>query len=186
MSTTSDTPRGADSAADFDRVIKTAKSQFGRTLLELSAGQPVFVLFLRHSGCTFCREALADLRGQRELIEQSGTGIAVVHMGLEDDQAAAFFGGYGLNDIDRFSDPAQELYRAFELRRGTLGQLLGPRVWWRGMQAFFGGNGLGLIHGDGLQMPGAFVVHHGKIVKAYRHETAGDRPNYIELACAIS
>lgn len=170
----------------FAETLQQHRSQLGHTLTELSRGKNVLVLFLRHSGCTFCREALDDLSKQRAKIEGEGTKLAVVHLGAEDTHTQKFFAAYGLSDIDRFSDPAKELYQAFELKRGTIGQLLGPTVWWRGMLAFFRGNGLGMLNGDGLQMPGAFVIRDSQIVKAYRHATAASRPDYAELACKFT
>ena len=58
---------------------------------------------------------------------------------MGDDQSAAeFFAGYGLDDVPRFSDPQCRLYRSFVLRRGSILQLFGPFVWWRGIAAGFG------------------------------------------------
>jgi peroxiredoxin len=161
------------------------RSQLGQSLAELSIGQTVLVLFLRHSGCTFCREALADLQHQRQRIEQSGAIIAVVHMGVENEKTAQFFAAYKLADVNRFSDPEQKLYRAFELKRGNFWQLLGPSVWWRGAKAFFSGHGIGKLNGDGFQMPGAFIIRDGQIIKQFRHATAADRPDYAGLACSV-
>jgi hypothetical protein len=31
-------------------------------------------------------------------------------------------------------------------------------------------------------MPGAFLVKGGRLVKEYRHATAGDRPDYCQLS----
>ena len=31
-------------------------------------------------------------------------------------------------------------------------------------------------------MPGAFVVSHGQVVAQFVHETAADRPDYVDLA----
>ena len=33
--------------------------------------------------------------------------------------------------------------------------------------------------GDGFQTPSTFVLLDGKIVKAYRYDGSGDRPNYV-------
>ena len=172
-------------ALTFDQAIQTVGSHDGRTLAELSAERPVLIVFLRHSGCTFCREALRDLQQQRQQIEQSGTSIALVHL-ISDDEAARFFAPYGLADVPRFSDPDRRLYAAFDLQRGTFLQLMGPRVVWRGIQAILSGHGLGFIRGDVRQLPGTFVVHRGQIVQAFRNQTAADRPEYAELACAVA
>jgi peroxiredoxin len=171
--------------ATLVEALTQQRSQLGHNLAELSQEQAVLVLFLRHSGCTFCREALADLQQQRQRIEQSGVKIAVVHMGVENEKTAQFFAAYKLDDLNRFSDPEQKLYRAFELKRGNFWQLLGPSVWWRGAKAFFSGHGIGLLNGDGLQMPGTFIIRDGQIIKEYRHATAADRPDYAELACSV-
>jgi hypothetical protein len=99
-----------------------------------------------------------------------------------EEAGRTFFAKYQLDDLPRFSDPQQQLYRAFELSRGSWWQLLGPLVWWRGAKAFFAGHGIGWLQGDGFQMPGAFVLHRGRVVQAYRHRFASDRPHYLGLA----
>jgi hypothetical protein len=128
---------------------------------------------------------LADLRRRRDVIARQGTQVAFVHMGTE-DQARPFFTRYGFLDLPRFSDPGCGLYRAFGLERGTPAQLFGPTVVLRGVQALFGGHGLGLPVGDPFQMPGVFLLHQGRILQGYRHETVGDVPDYEALAvCPI-
>jgi peroxiredoxin len=170
----------------FDDAVRTIRSHDGRTLAELSADRPVLIVFLRHSGCAFCREALSDLRKQRQKIESGGTSIALAHM-VSNDEAGRFFKAYGLDDVPRFSDPQRTLYEAFDLHRGNFWQLIGPSVFWRGMKAFFSGHGAGRIRGDVAQLPGTFVVHRGQIVEAFRNKTAADRPDYAEMAesCAV-
>lgn len=168
----------ADPGSDASDV----RDQDGKTIDLLSKDQPVLLVFLRHFGCTFCREALADLRVQRSRIEAAGVRIALVHMS-PDAEAAAFFARYALDDVPRFSDRGRGLYRRFELRRGAWRQLFGWPVWLRGARAVFAdGHGLGALAGDGFQMPGAFLVLNGKIVTAYRHESAASRPDYCKLA----
>ncbi len=176
--------RGAWKAylADPGSASADVRDQQGRSIDVLSKDQPVLLVFLRHFGCTFCREALADLRVQRSRIEGAGVKIALVHMS-PDAEAEAFFGRYGLEDVARFSDPGRGLYRRFELRRGGWRELFGFRVWVRGARAVLAdGHGVGPLAGDGFQMPGAFLVLNGGIVQAYRHETASERPDYCKLA----
>ena len=40
---------------------------------------------------------------------------------------------------------------------------------------------MGGLDGDGFQMPGAFVIKDRAIVRAFRHETAADRPEYCGM-----
>ncbi|MCS7041686.1 MAG: AhpC/TSA family protein [Bryobacteraceae bacterium] len=157
------------------------KTNMGLTLDELSRISPVLLVFLRHMGCTFCREALADLAARRREIEQEGARLVLVHMS-DESYAARFFARYGLEDVQRISDPERTLYRAFGLPRGRFGDVLGPKVWWRGFQAgVLGGHGVGRLMGDGFQMPGVFLLFHGEIIRSYRHQSAADRPDYLAL-----
>lgn len=173
------------SERNIEDVLQNTSTNHGESLAALSSRAPALVVFLRHLGCTFCREALADLRDRRERIESGGAQIVLVHMAPE-DVAAPFFDKHGLGDLPRISDPDQSLYRAFGLRRGSLLQLFGPKVWWRGLVATLRGHRVGKLVGDGFQMPGAFLVRNGKIVSAFRHRSAADRPDYTTLACGVT
>ena len=149
--------------------------------------RPVLLVLLRHFGCTFCREAAADLARRRADIEAVGSQLVLVHQG-DDADAAAFLSTHGLDDLPRVADPQAVLYRSLGLRRGSFRQLFGPRIWWRGLIAgVVRGHGIGRPVGDGFRMPGAFLVVSGRIVHAYRHATAADRPDYVQLAgaCAV-
>jgi len=177
---------------DFDTAIRSATTNGGQSLLELSQQSPVLVVFLRHLGCTFCREAVADIAKHREQIEADGTRICFVYMpdldksGNEKTEVAErFFAKYGAGDLPRIADPEQHLYKAFKLRRGSIRELFGLKVWWRGFIAtVFGLHMVGKLVGDGFQMPGVFLLKDGTIQRAFRHTTAADRPDYCELASA--
>lgn len=165
-------------------VIESARTQTGESLGELSRNSPVLVVFLRHCGCTFAREALADVAEQRETITASGTNIVVVHM-QTDDEARELFSRYGLADVLRISDPQQTLYQAFEVARGSLWQVAGPGMWWRAVTSLWKGHLIGIPNADVFQLPGAFLIHNGLIVNAFRGKNSSDRPDYTQLAqCA--
>ncbi|MDX2267594.1 MAG: SelL-related redox protein [Bryobacter sp.] len=163
-----------------------AKTQFGISIIEHSRLRPVLLVFLRHVGCTFCREALSDLSRHRAAIEASGTQIVLVHMGRE-EAAEQILSKYNLTDVPRVADPTLSLYEAFGLERGSFAQLLGPKVWLRGFQAgLLGKHGIGPSEGDVSQMPGVFLVFHGETLKSYRHQSAADRPDYLALVEDLS
>jgi len=168
----------------FKQAIASARTPQGIDLLSLSNTSPVLLIFLRHMGCTFCREALADIAQQRTTIESRGFTIALVHM-VSDADAKVYFSKYNLDDLPAFSDHTRSLYQAFELRIGSLAQLFNWRTWLRGISAgIFKGHFAGTLAGNGFQMPGAFIVHNGQIIKAFRHQTAADRPDYCQLAAS--
>ncbi len=153
----------------------------GETLLRLTEEAPRLLVFLRHGGCIFCREALYDLQKLRGAIEVTGVRLVIVHMGMP-DEGAELAERYGLAGVDLIADPLRELYQGFHLEQGSFVQLFGPRVLVRGFVATLKGHVQGWFVGDALQMPGAFVVSQGAILRAYRHASAGDRPDYVALA----
>jgi peroxiredoxin len=162
-------------------LLAETKSNQGSSLAELSEEHPVLLVFLRHSGCTFCREALSDLSAVRSGVEKNGTKLVLVHMGTV-ESFAAFTAKYGLGDLPAISDPERRLYRGLGLRRGKLGQLFGWSVWWRGQKSFFEGHRPGALEGDGTQMPGVFLIQRGRVVRRFIHADAADRPDYVALA----
>jgi peroxiredoxin len=155
-------------------------SQTGASLAAL-AERPLFLVFLRHFGCTFCREAVADLSEKRRAIEAKGAPLAFVHLGTE-EKAQWFFKPYGMLDVPRFGDPEGRLYEAFGLLRAELRQYLNSESILRMLSAWFHGHFVGFPAGDIERMPGAFLIDRGKIQKAFRHKLVSDRPDYLTLA----
>lgn len=175
VNTAYDTPEADDPLSEL-------RTNQGDILDELANQRPQLVMFLRHAGCTFCREALGDLSRQRVEIEASGCGIVLVHMG-DNDRDASFFDKYSMSDVPRIADPTCRLYRLFGLDLGSFSELLGLRVWLRGFIAgVLNGHGVGRLRGNGFQMPGAYIYHCGQILGGVQHAQASDRPNYAELA----
>lgn len=158
-----------------------AQTDAGLSLHELSFASPVLVVFLRHAGCTFCREAVADIARQRREIENSGATLVLVHMG-EKELGRELFRRHSLDDLPQISDPSQNLYRAFGLRRGTLPMIFGPGVWIRVFEAgVLRRHGVGWLAGDGFQMPGIFMLFHGHVLRGFRHQSVADRPDYAKF-----
>jgi len=129
---------------------------------------------------------MADLGRNLNAIEAERTALVLVHQ-MSESYASQMMEIYGLQNVHRISDPNLELYKAFNLKRGSWQQLFGLRVWWRGFVAgILRGHLLGRERGDGWQMPGVFVYHRHRILDAFVHEYASDRPDYLKLAsCEI-
>ena len=149
--------------------------------LESVVGErPTLVVFLRHFGCTFCREALADVAAVRQAITTTGTGIAFVH-GVAPAEAEPWFVRSGLADVPRVSDEDRAHYRAFGLETTGVASLVRPGLWARGAVC-------ALQHGFSVQppdlirqLPGTFVVHGAQVLAAFRHRSPSDRPDYLQL-----
>lgn len=172
--------------AEPDRVHapawQRARNEAGEQLGEMSFEMPVLLVALRHTGCPFCRQALADLARVRTKIEFSGFRIVLAHMGTPGD-GVEIAARYGLETLDRIADPNRLLYHALRLGRGSLGQILGPRVWWRTLMALCsGGHSVGWIKQDLFQMGGVFLLDRGRIVREFRFRDISDRPDFVAIA----
>lgn len=162
----------------FEEEFGHVATNKGWKLQEMSERWPLVVVFLRHFGCTFCREALQDLGRLQDELAAKGKVLVLVHMGNE-EEAGAVLAKYGLQDVHHISDNDRRLYRYFGLQRGFLSQLAGPKVWVRGIHAgIIKRHGLNASGADAWQMPGIFLYHKGRIRKKFIHRSAADVPDY--------
>lgn len=147
----------------------------------LSAERPVLLVCLRHLGCAFSRQALADLRDQRDAIEASGARVMIAHLEPR-PVAEPLLQRYGLGDVPTISDPSARVYESCGLNRGRVSQLMGPRVLWRWLvTALVKRRGAGWTGADVRRMPGAFLIHQGRILRAFRPRTTADRSDFRSL-----
>lgn len=154
----------------------------GVSVALLSQRKPILLVFLRHFGCTFCREALQDLADRLDTIHALGAELVLVHMS-DDETFDTYAARYGLQSVQRVADPSCRFYQAFGLTKGTARQLFGLHSWIRGFQAgVVDGHGVGTRPlGDGFQMPGVFVIEDLEVKRRFIHKLAGDRPEYVDL-----
>ena len=161
-------------------------TQDGVTLAALSGEGPVLLVLLRHLGCTFCRETLADIAAQRHAIESAGARIVFAHMG-EDERTRYLFERYRLEDVPRISDPDATLYKTLGLERASFLQVYGPGMWRYAVQSILlDGHGMGQIVGDRFQMPGVFLIHNGTVVSGFRHQRISDHPDYLGMVRCLA
>jgi hypothetical protein len=169
----------ADSLREFH-------TEAGRSLLDLVDESPVLLVFLRHFACAFCAQALDHVSQARSQIEAKGVRPVFVHLGSP-QRAKPYFDYYHLSDVERISNPDATLYQvpAFGLSRtNPYLHSLRPAVlmaWFKGALFKYG---IGLIKEDAEQMPGVFLLKERKIVRAFRHRTIADEPDYLKLAGA--
>ncbi|MBN2227860.1 MAG: hypothetical protein JW763_10920 [candidate division Zixibacteria bacterium] len=172
----------SDSDSDIYHILESVCTASGNSVVDLSQSGPVHLIFLRHFGCTFCRETLAEFgsRRQRESALASAH-LVFVHMGSP-CRGEMMLNRYHLSGMEHISDPHRRLYRAFGFERARLGQLLGPKVILRGIRAILtGGHWAGRLEGDGFQLPGRVLMHRGKVVQVVHYKTAADHPDFTEL-----
>jgi hypothetical protein len=145
-------------------------------------------VFLRHFGCTFCRETLSDIAALRPLIEKSNIQIVLVHM-AEEQVATDYLVQAKLPSISHISDPDLSLYEFFGLSKGSFWQLYGLKTWVRGFKVGVidghGGVTVDSKLGDFTQMPGIFLLRNCEICEQFVHRSAADRVDYCKLINAF-
>jgi len=78
------------------------------------------------------------------------------------------------------SDEKGELYRAFGVGRGSVGQVAGLKVWLPGLRAVLE-HGVGRPEGDPMLLSGWFLIDGGRVVWEPRHRTTGEARRWAEL-----
>jgi thiol-disulfide isomerase/thioredoxin len=174
---------GADSAGDVAQTFAGIRTESGATLLELVEASPVLLVFLRHFGCSFCRQAISDVAELRDELERRGVRPVFVHLGPP-ELAKVYFEYYGIKDVERINDPGAKIYQhpTFQLaRQHPAWQLVTPKVLWGWAKGAIFKHGIGKIVGDGHQMPGIFFLKGPKIVRRFLYKTVADEPDYLKL-----
>lgn len=165
----------------FNELLKFVRVSQGKRLVELSNERPLLLIFIRHFGCTFCRETVHEVAKLEDDILNKGLTPVFVHMS-DQEFGEEFFNNYYKKDVLHISDPNRSLYKALNIKRGSLMQLFGPRTWYRGVIAgLIKGHGIGALEGDGLQLGGFFILDKGQIVFSHHQKSASEQfdPNLI-------
>jgi peroxiredoxin len=171
---------------DLADQMRQFHTETGRSLLDLVDESPVLLIFLRHFACAFCAQALDRVSRVRAQIEAKGVRTVFVHLGSP-ERAKPYFDYYHLSDVERISNPEATLYQLpfFALSRtNPFLHFLNPTVWKGWLKGAMFKYGIGMIKEDADQMPGVFLLKERKIVRAFRHRTIADEPDYLQLAGA--
>ena len=183
MTETMDNPTRSAGKNSLAEVLGAYCAESGRTLLDLTEESPVLLLFLRHFGCSFCRETLDRVSQVRAELEAKGIRPVFVHLGTP-ERAKPYFDYYNLSDVERVSNPDASLYQhpVFGLgRTNPFSHFFKPAVVKAWVTGAIRSYGIGMIKEDAGQMPGVFYLRDGKIADFYRYRTIADRPDYLAL-----
>ena len=174
---------GASSPADITQTLASIHTESGTSLLSLVQASPVLLIFLRHFGCSFCRQAISDIAGLRGELDARGVRPVFVRLGTP-ERARPYFDYYGIGDVERISDPDAAVYRdpLFALGRvHPLWHLVNPAVWAGWLKGAIFKHGIGALREDAHQMPGLFFLKGHGIVRRFRYRTIADQPDYLKL-----
>jgi peroxiredoxin len=142
--------------------------------------RPTAVVFLRHFGCTFCREHTADIQERYDEIEEAGGGVVAIGMGTP-AHAAEFRRMSGI-EFPLLVSPDTSLHRSAGLAHGW-GRVLAslPRAITQLPK-----HGAKITGADMSQLAGTFViVPGGDVVYAHRAKTASDNAPIDDVIGAI-
>ena len=174
---------GTNSPEERAKTFASIRTESGATLLELTQASPVLLVFLRHFGCSFCRQAISDVAELRGELDRRGVRPVFVHLGTP-ERAKPFFDYYGIGDVERISDPQATIYQHPEFQLSRMHpflNLLVPQVWMGWLKGALFHHGIGRIEEDGHQMPGIFFLKGPQIVCQFRYRTIADEPDYLKL-----
>ena len=172
-----------NSSVEVAQALASIHTESGASLLTLVEASPVLLVFLRHFGCSFCRQAISDVADLKGELDKRGVRPVFVHLGTP-ERAMPFFDYYGIGDVERVSDPEAKVYQLslFALPRiHPALTLLQPSVWLGWLKGALFKHGIGAIKEDGHQMQGIFFLKGPKIVRQFRYKTIADEPNYLKL-----
>jgi hypothetical protein len=168
---------------EMDEVFQLKTSR-AKTLGELSLEKGVFLIFLRHFGCSFCRETLKELN-QFLQTSQKEIKICLVHQSSAErgeEFLSSYFAPELWSRIHHLSDPDCRVYRAFALPRSNWKQMINLSSVVRGFQAaILRRHGVGRLEGDGFQMGGALFLQNRQVTWRQKTAGVGDPLNFGEL-----
>jgi len=123
---------------------------------------------------------LRDETGQQRVV-----AVAIVTMGKP--EAAAEFCHVHRLPFTCLSDPERGSYRAYGLRRGTIGEVIGPGPILAGLRAAAKGHLIGRPVDDVYQLGGLFVVGTDGLIRYARYPRhSGDNPPHGEISRIVT
>lgn len=161
-------------------ILEAIFTNEGNDMRTITEKNTVMLVFLRHFGCVFCREALDDFSKIKEELNRRNIKLIFVHM-AEEFYGDQYFKEYNLELEEHISDPDMTLYEYFGLQKGTFRELYGLKVWSRAISLKFGVEFTKPL-GNMRQMPGVFLLKSGKIINSFIHKSTADKPDYLEIS----
>src|ERR1700723_3963201 len=177
------TVAGTNSADELSLALSSIHTESGANLLALAEASLVLLVFLRHFGCSFCRQAISDVADLKGELDKRGVRPVFVHLGTP-EREKPFFDYYGIGDVERVSDPEAKIYQlpVFAISRiHPVLTLFQPAVWAGWLKGAIFKHGIGAIKEDGKQMQAIFFLKGPKVVREFRYKTIADEPNYLKL-----
>ncbi|HEX2729991.1 MAG TPA: peroxiredoxin-like family protein [Polyangiaceae bacterium] len=145
--------------------------------------RPLVVAFVRHFGCLFCFEQVAEMTAAAADIKRWGARFCVIGNGTP--LHARVFMDEARLETDVFTDPARLLYKGIGMRHGVF-TTVNPTSSRNARRAYARGFRQRGVRGDPWQQGGALVVgRDGTVAFLQRFLVAGEPTDLPDLKRAI-
>jgi peroxiredoxin len=166
-----------DEAPDFTVTDLNGESV---SLSDFRGKSSVVMVFMRYIGCPLCRRYMARLAECADDFKSAGAELMVfVQSSSADIKKHSPVKSYPYRVIP---DPDAKVYGIYGVGRVSPLSMLNPQVALGVVKAMAGGHSHGLMIGDELRAPGAFVVDKNGVLRmSHTGETVADVPKTEEL-----
>ena len=153
---------------------KELLAQF-ESLRSSSFERPTLLFFVRHLGCTFCRQVFKDISAERERLRGAGIQVVIVHMGPT-ERALKMIKSFNLDQVELIEDPRCFLYQVCGFSKASLWRAFGVRVLRKAVPALCVERcGVGYLSGDGFQLGGVIHFTNGRPNIIHEQSDVSDR-----------
>ncbi|MDZ7728736.1 MAG: peroxiredoxin-like family protein [Dehalococcoidia bacterium] len=150
---------------------------------DLWAEQPVVLVLIRHFGCLFCKEQVAELSKVTDRIHAAGGELVIVGNGGP-EHVQWFVEDFGVQ-TPVYTDPEAQAYRAVGAKRGLL-TAMNPGSIRAALGARRKGYKQTQTMGDAWQQGGVFIIlPDGSMPFRYVSDYAGDHPDPERVVSAL-
>ena len=170
---------------DNKNILDQFKTNKGFTIYEMSFVKPIMVVFIRHTGCLFCKETLSDINKNWKKILKNGTEIVIVHHS-DSISFQNLIEKYNISKIPYIVDKDRILYKALNLKEVTFKNMINLKTIVGSFRAILNGNFQTKSTGNEKQLGGVFLIFKGEFVKKFIYNTPSDNVNYSEYSVCNS
>jgi len=150
---------------------------------QLWADRTVVLVFVRHFGCVFCKQQLAEISPLLDRVQRVGARIVVIGQGSIEE--ARVFRDTEKLTLPLLTDPSRASYCALDMRRG-LTSVLRASVVVRAWSTWRAGFRQSHVAGDALQQGGVVVIAPGGVERfRFISREAGDHPAPADILTAL-
>lgn len=147
------------------------------TLRDQLGDATTLLVFLRHFGCVFCRETIAELRRASEASDFPP--LLFFFQGTPTEGRALLRRDWPT--VRAVADAGLRFYEGFGVERMGWLDLLRPGLWAAERRARAKGLAQGERSGDIWRLPGVFLVRGDRILWAHEFRHAGDLPDFAAV-----